>query len=172
MLEYNYALRWRDLDMDNGTMRVSGTLLADGTIAAPKTAKSRRSIVLTSIATEAIKRRRIIQVEDHLLAGERWSNEDNLVFTNLRGKPINPSNFSSRKFKQLLEKSGIRRIRFHDLRHSTASLLLSLNVHPKIVQELLGHSQISITLDTYSHVLPSLQEEALGKLGRLLETVS
>ena len=160
-----FALRWRDLDLGNETMRVAGTLLADGTIAAPKTAKSRRGIALTPIAIEAIKRRRIIQMEDQLLAGERWSNEENLVFTNLRGKAINPSNFSSRNFRQLLEKSGIRRIRFHDLRHSTASLLLSLNVHPKIVQELLGHSQISITLDTYSHVLPSLQEEALGKLG-------
>jgi integrase len=99
--------------------------LAWVTIAAPKSVKSRRGIALSSIVIEAIKRRRIIQIEDQLLAGGHWSNKENLVFTNLRGKPTNPPNFSSRNFQQLLKKSGIRKIRFHDLRHSTANLLLS-----------------------------------------------
>jgi integrase len=73
-----------------------------------------------------------------------------------------------RSFRPLLQKADLPIIRFHDLRHSAASLLLSLDVHPKIVQELLGHSQISLTLDTYSHVLPSLQAEAVNRLGALL----
>ena len=75
-----------------------------------------------------------------------------------------------RSFRPLLVKAGVPQITFHCLRHSTASLLLSLGIHPKIVQELLGHSQITLTLDTYSHVLPSLQGEALDRLGALLTT--
>ncbi len=75
-----------------------------------------------------------------------------------------------RSFRLILVKAGLPIIRFHDLRHSAASLLLSLGVHAKIVQELLGHSQISLTLDTYSHVLPSLQEEAVSRLNTLLST--
>ncbi len=74
-------------------------------------------------------------------------------------------------FQPLLAKAGLPHIRFHDLRHSTATLLLTLGVHPKIVQELLGHSQIFITLDIYSHILPTLQEEAMSQLNELL-TVS
>jgi len=73
---------------------------------------------------------------------------------------------------QLLNRAGVKKIRFHDLRHSTASLLLSLDVHPKIVQELLGHSNISVTMDIYSHSMPSLQEEAMLRLDALLGTVN
>ena len=84
------------------------------------------------------------------------------------GNPIEVTNLLKRSFRPLLAKAGVPTITFHCLRHSTASLLLSLGIHPKIVQELLGHSQITLTLDTYSHVLPSMQEEALDHLGALL----
>ena len=73
-----------------------------------------------------------------------------------------------RSFRPLLVKAGLPQIRFHDLRHSCATLLLSMGIHPKVVQERLGHSQISVTLDTYSHVLPSMQEEAAQRLDALL----
>ena len=97
-----------------------------------------------------------------------WNNPHDLVFTNLIGNPLNSSNFSSRDFPAQLNRAQVKKIRFHDLRHSTASLLLSLDVHPKIVQELLGHSNISVTMDIYSHSIPSLQEGAVAKLDALL----
>ena len=94
------------------------------------------------------------------------------MFTNLLGNAINPSNFRIREVHALLNRAGVKKIRFHDLRHSTASLLLSLDVHPKIVQELLGHSNISVTMDIYSHSIPSLQEEAMLRFDALLGTVN
>jgi integrase len=74
-----------------------------------------------------------------------------------------------RYFKRALEEAGLPEIRFHDLRHTAAILLLSAGIHPKVVQEMLGHSQINLTLDTYSHVLPSMQQEASEKMNRLLK---
>ena len=90
------------------------------------------------------------------------------IFCDSLGKPLRRSNFRKRSFLKLLKASGLPKIRFHDLRHSAATLLLSKGVHPKIVQERLGHSQISVTLDTYSHVLPSLQKDAVQKITDLL----
>ena len=163
-----FALSWSNVDLENGTLKVAGALLADGTIVPPKTLKSRRHVALTKLAIEALQRRRIIQLEERLAASTEWDNEFDLVLTNLVGNPLNPSNFSARDFPALLRRSGVKRIRFHDLRHSTASLLLSLDVHPKIVQELLGHSTIGVTMDIYSHSMPSLQEEAVTRLDTLL----
>ena len=91
---------------------------------------------------------------------------------NFLGNAINPSNFRIREFDELLNRAGVRNIRFHDLRHSTVTLLLSLDVHPKIVEELLGHSNISVTIDIYSHSRPSLYEEAITRLDTLLVTVN
>ena len=90
------------------------------------------------------------------------------MFTNVAGGYLNSNNLRNRGFPKLLERSGLPRMRFHDLRHSTATLLLSLGIHPKVVQELLGHSQISVTLDTYSHVLPDMQGQAMVELDDLL----
>jgi len=84
------------------------------------------------------------------------------------GKPLHPSNFLQRSFYPLLERAGLRRIRFHDLRHSAATLLLGLGIHPKIVSEMLGHSQIAITLDLYSHVTATMQQEAVRAFEGLL----
>jgi integrase len=95
-------------------------------------------------------------------AGVPW------VFRNSLGGPLRRSHFHRQDFKPLLKRAGLPDIRFHDLRHSHATLLLSQGVHPKVVQERLGHSQISVTMDTYSHLLPTMQREAAGQLDRLL----
>jgi len=167
------GLKWTDVDLALGTVQVRRTitrLTKKGfTVSEPKTAKSRRKIHLTRLAIEALKRHRIRQNEAKLAAGPAW-NEQGWVFCNTIGKPIEVGNMIRRSFRLILTKAGLPIIRFHDLRHSAASLLLSLGVHAKIVQELLGHSQISLTLDTYSHVLPSLQEDAVNRLNTLLST--
>jgi integrase len=88
-----------------------------------------------------------------------------LIFASGVGTPVNPENLVKRSFKPLLEKAGLLEIRFHDLRHTCATLLLSRGVHPKLVQELLGHATIAMTLDTYSHYLPSMGDQAAGAMG-------
>src|SRR5581483_2486098 len=92
------------------------------------------------------------------LAGTRWV-ESNLVFTSTIGTPVDERNLR-REFQSLLERAGLPKMRLHDLRHTTATLLLGQGVHPRIVMETLGQSQISLTLDTYSHVLPGFQSVA------------
>jgi integrase len=165
------GLKWVDLDLALGTLQVRRTitrLAKKGfSVSEPKTAKSRRKIHLTRLAIEVLKRHRLRQHEAKLAAGPAWD-EQGWVFCNKVGRPIEVGNMIRRSFRRVLNKAGLPVIRFHDLRHSAASLLLSLGVHAKIVQELLGHSQISLTLDTYSHVLPSLQEEAVSRLNTLL----
>jgi len=91
------------------------------------------------------------------------------VFTNALGNPVDQTNLRVRSFKALLKRAGLPDIRVHDLRHSAATLLLSMGIHPKAVQELLGHSSIAVTMDVYSHAMPTLQKEAMAGLDRLLE---
>jgi hypothetical protein len=100
------------------------------------------------------------QREERHLLGLAWD-DHGLVFPNTVGRPLHPSNFLQRSFYPLLAQAGLPRIRFHDLRHSAATLLLGLGIHPKIVSEMLGHSQIAITLDLYSHVTATMQQEAV-----------
>ena len=91
--------------------------------------------------------------------------DDGLIFSTTVGTPINPRNLTGRSFKPLLERAGLsQRVRFHDLRHTAATLLLSRGVHPKLVQELLGHATIAITLDTYSHVLPGMGDQTAAAM--------
>ncbi|HTI14507.1 MAG TPA: site-specific integrase, partial [Dictyobacter sp.] len=165
------ALKWEDINFKQEMLQVRRTIAHiphQGFITAePKTVKSRRSITLTTLAIEALKQHRAQQNEQRLKAGPAWIDQD-WIFCKKDGTPIEPSTLLRRSFYPLLLKAEVPKIRFHDLRHSTASLLLSQGVHPKIVQELLGHSQISMTLDTYSHVLPSLQKEATDRLNTLL----
>jgi hypothetical protein len=121
----------------------------------PKTKKSRRSIRLTAQAVEALRSHLQRQLRDMEILGDRY-HDQGLVFTTDTGAPINPSNLRQRSFAALLKRAGLPHMRFHDLRHTCATLLLSRGVHPKFVQELLGHATIAITLDTYSHVMPSM----------------
>ena len=101
---------------------------------------------------------------EQLKAGSLWQDTD-LVFTTITGTPLNVGNLTYRSFRPLLKRAGLPQIRIHDLRHTAATLLLGKGVHPKIVQEMLGHSTITQTMDTYSHVLPDMQAHHRAKKG-------
>ena len=132
-------------------------------IVEPKTASSRRQIALTQTAVESLRRHRVAQAEERLALGGAWEDND-LVFANEVGRPIEVRNAMRRSFLPLLKRAGLPRIRFHDLRHTAATLLLGQGVHPKVVAEMLGHSRISTTLDLYSHVTPTMQRQAAEAL--------
>lgn len=163
------GLRWDDIDLQKGTLQVRRTLsyiahhgFKEGE---PKTAKSKRKIMLPQFAIETLKRHRTVQLETRLQAGAEWVDKD-LVFSNKRGGFIVPQTLATH-FSQLLEEIGLPHMRFHDLRHSAATLLLSMGVPMKVVQEILGHSNFSTTANIYSHVLPSMQQEAMKKMDDL-----
>ena len=156
------GLRWRDVDFDHGTLQVRGSLQRLGgklVVAATKTEHSQRRVSLTPSAVAALRRHRVLQKQERLRLGAAWPGEE-LVFTNEIGRPIGASSLLRLSFLPLLARAGVPRMRFHDLRHSAATLLLGQGVHPKIVAEMLGHSKIGTTLDLYSHVTPTMQREA------------
>jgi integrase len=164
------GLHWDDVDLDHRRLVVRRQLqrLKDiGLVERePKSAGSRRTIALAAPAVDALRRWRVRQKEAKLLAGSIWQSTQ-YVFTSTVGGPIEPTNVSHR-FHAMLTKLGLPLIRFHDLRHSCATLLLAAGQHPKLVQELLGHSQITLTLDTYSHVIPTMHDQIAGAMERLL----
>jgi integrase len=121
---------------------------------------------LLDFVAKALRAHRARQLQERLIAGSAWR-DTGFVFTTRIGTPIDPANLLD-DFKRVLDKAKLPHIRFHDLRHCAASLLLALNHHPRVVMELLGHSQISLTMDTYSHVVPDLLRDAVDKLGMAL----
>ncbi len=166
-----YGLRWKDVDFKNLKVSVrqtaqyskkQGIIFKD-----PKTATGRRSIAITPFVAKELKRHQVRQSEIKLYYGTHYENHD-LVISQPNGRPAHPDSITSWLGK-FTEKIGIPRIRFHDLRHTHASLLLKQGVHPKVVSERLGHAGIIITLDTYSHILPGLQEEAMKKFDDALK---
>ncbi|HEY3283032.1 MAG TPA: tyrosine-type recombinase/integrase [Armatimonadota bacterium] len=165
------GLRWDCVDLDGLAVHVRRTVYwrqGHGFVwSEPKSKASQRRVSLTEVAASTLRHHRERQSTSRLLAGDAWC-EQGLVFPNSVGNPINANNLLNRSFKPLLERAGLPKVRFHDLRHSAASLLLSLGTHPKIVQELLGHSSISVTLDIYSHAIPTLQDQAVSQLADLL----
>lgn len=164
------GLCWKDVDMEGGRLQVVATLQRthEGLIMSePKTARSRRQVILADMARDALHQHRVAQLEERLKAGPLWEDND-LVFPNDIGRPMDAGNILRRSFWPLLEKAWLPHIRFHDLRHSAATLLLSKGIHPKVVQEILGHSSIAITLDVYSHVLPTMQREAKEAMDEIL----
>jgi integrase len=162
-----FGLRWKDVDLAAGRLSVSHTLTTPKggrRLGPPKRNRSRRSVKLTAGATKALTAHRERQLEERVKLAELWQ-DHGFVFTTQVGTPLNRHNFFRRCFKPLLEEAGLpRNVRFHDLRHTCATLLLSKNVNPKIVQELLGHANISQTMDTYSHVLPNMQDQAASAM--------
>jgi integrase len=165
------ALRWADVDLAAGRLAVRGTLHrgAGGgwTIQEPKTARSRRPVVLARVAVRALTAHRRRQDAEQRAAGPRWA-EHGFVFTNRVGRPLSSQNLVQRDFHPLLRRLGLPQVRFHDLRHTAATLLLQQGVHPKVVSELLGHTDVGITLDLYSHVSPAMHAAAARALGDLL----
>ena len=157
------GLKWPDLDLEGGTLSVQRSLAADRSFNPPKRKASRRTVKLTKAAAEALKKHRARQNEERLALGSLWEDHD-LVFPNRLGKPMAHNNLYQRDFKALLEKAGLSGFTFHSLRHTCATLLLRKNVNPKIVQEMLGHATISQTMDTYSHVLPGMQDTAVSAM--------
>ena len=156
------ALR-KDLDSVRRRLR---SVKTSRQIVEPKSPRSRRKIVLPSVVIAALRAHRKRQLEARLLAGARWK-EEGFVFTTSLGTPADPHNLR-REFRALLTTAGLPVMRIHDLRHSCATLLLAQGVDPRTIMQTLGHSQVSLTLNTYAHVLPSLQREAAAKMDTIL----
>ncbi len=164
------GLKWSDLDwsarrlqVQRQLQRLSGNSMV---FSEPKSKAGRRAVVLSQIVLSRLRSHRVIQAYEKLFAGERWK-ENDLVFPSSIGTPWDPRNLY-KHFKGLLEQAELPDIRFHDLRHTAATLMLQQGIHPKVVQERLGHADISLTLNTYSHVMPDIQEEAAEKLDLIL----
>lgn len=165
------ALRWQDVDLDAGTLRVEHGLqrVAGKLQLVPtKSARSRRTIVLPGMVADAIRAHRAHQLQERLLAGGRWL-DTGYVFASTIGTPIDPAELR-RAFASVLRRASLPPIRFHDLRHSAASLMLAQGVPARVVMETLGHSSITLTMDTYSHVLPALQRQAADAMDLLLRS--
>lgn len=160
------GLSWPDVDLERGTLTVRRQLCEVGGrlwLQEPKTERSRRTVDLPAFVVDALRRHQErMQAEGHLL------NDRLLVFVDTDGKLIRRSNLRRRSFLPLLRRAGIPRIRLHDLRHTAATLHLRQGTHPSVVQQMLGHARVSITLDTYSHVLPTLGKEAARRIDALL----
>ncbi len=157
-----FALRWRDVDLARGSLFVARSaqeINGEVTFVEPKTDSSRRRIMLSKAAIAALKSRRS-------LAGTE-GHKSELVFPSERGHALRKSNFIRRVWEPLRKKAKVTAT-FHALRHTAASLLLTEGVHPKIVQEMLGHSSIRLTLDTYSHLIPTMQAGAAAAFDRVL----
>jgi integrase len=159
------GLKWDAVDLEDGSLQVRRTLAitkSGPVFTSPKTTGSRRSVKLTSKAIEALKSHLERQLTEIDRVGSLWSpgDSDGLIFASETGEPLDRRAVTKLKFKPLLKWAGLPEIRFHDLRHTCATLLLTRNVNPKIVSEMLGHSSIAITLDTYSHVLPNMRDQA------------
>lgn len=173
------GLSWKHIDLEAGTVRIDQMLYRiplasreDGgpvlTLGEPKTEKSHRTIALSAGAVTVLRAHRARELERRI-AAPVWLNEWDLAFTGDQGTPLS-DRMVRYAFQDLLAKAQIsgRRIRLHDLRHGAATYMLAQGVPMKVVQEVLGHSQMSITADTYSHVLPELQREAADRLGDVL----
>jgi integrase len=165
------GLCWQDINVEEHCLSVRRTVTrlsgvkdrfaGHFEVTSPKTEGGQRKILLANIDMRALQEQHLRQQEARAKAGEKWQ-EHGLVFTNTQGGYLNPD-YLLAQFHRLLEKVGLPRMRLHDLRHSAATILLGKGTHPKLVQELLGHSSIDITMDIYSHVIPSMQHDMMEK---------
>ena len=167
------GLKWDDVDLEDDSLQVRRTLAITKSglvFSFPKTTGSRRSVKLTSKATKALKSHLERQLAEIDGVGSLWNpgDADGLIFASETGEPLARRAVTKQKFKPLLRRAGLPEIRFHDLRHTCATLLLTRNVNPKIVSEMLGHATIAITLDTYSHVLPNMRDQAAAAMEEAL----
>jgi len=164
------ALRWRELDLTDGGLSVNRTVQRSRQegflVAEPKTARSRRRIALSAGAVDALRRHRVRQTQERLEA-RSWADDLDLVFPNGKGRFQEVPSLTA-QYRTLLAAAGVPRLRFHDLRHTAATLMLGKGVHPKVASEMLGHSTVGMTLDLYSHVSETMQRDAAATLDQLL----
>lgn len=164
------GLRWRDLDLDAARASIVQTLIDGPTapqLSEPKTDHGRRSLALDGGTVAVLRAHRKAQAAEKLALGPAYEDHE-LVFCREDGVPLWPRTFS-RTFDRLVKGAELPRIRFHDLRHGHATLSLQAGIHPKVVSERLGHANIGITLDTYSHAVPAMQEDAAAKVAALID---
>lgn len=165
------GLRWEDVDLEAPTLTVRRQLQrsrdGSGIISGPTKNKKNRIIRLGSNTVEVLKAHKERQAEEIESARGYWK-DPGLVFTTKIGTPLDASNLVSRHFKPLLKRTGLPMIRWHELRHGCGSFLLSQGISIKVVQEILGHTSLTVTMDVYSHVLPDLQEKAAAAMDNLL----
>jgi integrase len=165
------GLSWRDVDLEAGTIRVRQALQRNRSglvLVEPKSATSHRTVALPGVVVTALRSHRMRQLQERLAAAGRWPDDPrDLVFLSTVGTPLEGVNVT-RRFQALLADAGLPRQRFHDLRHACATLLLAQGVAPRVVMETLGHSQISLTMNTYSHVVPSMTRHAADRMDEAL----
>jgi integrase len=163
------GLQWPDVDLGRARIAVRRSLVTVGhevVVSEPKTAKGRRSVALDPATVAGLKAWRKHQAAERLAWGPVWT-DSGLVFTREDGRPLHPREVT-RAFSRYVLAAGLPVIRLHDLRHTHATLALAAGVHPKVVQERLGHANIAITLDTYSHAVPALEEQAAATVAALV----
>ncbi len=168
-----FGLKWEDVDFNHGCIFIRRSLahvIGKGAVfQEPKTKNSRRRILLLKEDVDMLRYYQEWQRQYAEGLGDKYAMPE-LVFASPFGTPISPTNFTRRYFRPLLQKCGIdERFTFHGLRHTHATLLLQQGVNPKIVQERLGHSSIKVTMDTYSHVLPDMQRQAVDAMEKIFE---
>ncbi len=168
------ALRWSDVNLDQGTLSVRHTLLRKGRgiearIKRTKTGtKGTRFLEIGETALTALREHRHRQLRERLSLGPKWEDHD-LVFTNTKGKAVTDSQIRARDMARIIEAAGMRHFRPHDLRHTTATLLLSEGVPAKIIQERLGHTRIDTTMNIYGHVTRNMQHHAAAKIDQAIK---
>ncbi|HEU0114482.1 MAG TPA: tyrosine-type recombinase/integrase [Thermomicrobiales bacterium] len=164
------GLQWQDIDFERGTLSVQRQVTRHGNqwvIAPPKTDRSRRLVALSASTLAALRAHRAAQNKDRLKAGALWAAED-WVFCDALGRRLGISALEG-AHERLEKAAAVEHFRLHDLRHTGATLALVAGVHPKVVQEMLGHKSVAMTLDRYSHVAESMQKEAAEAIEALLE---
>lgn len=167
-----FGLQWKDVNWQNGKLQIKRQVQRRKSgleFCPPKSETGRRVITLGQTTIDKLRDHYHKQLEVRIQAGEKWKDLD-LIFCTPLGTPFEPANVL-KALKSCLREAGLPQIRFHDLRHTAATLMLLEGINPKIVQERLGHSDIGLILNTYSHVLPSMQEEAAEKMDALLTSV-
>lgn len=164
-----FGLKWTDIDSEANTVNIQRSLVSTSkkgmVLGDPKTKGSRRRVAITGQLSKALE---LYQKDVERFSGtlgDKYDNKENLIFTNMFGKPVDTTNFTERYFKRMVRQAGLENgFSFHDLRHTHATLLLKQGVNVKVISERLGHSTIQMTLDTYSHLMPDMQETAVKAL--------